>query len=79
MLRNNIFEEIGPEGNNHFIRTNPCLLATTGKMEASLGSEFCESLPLNVLFTNTVVVPRKSNYFCLGRIRESFTEEEKDI
>lgn len=56
--------------------TNPCY---PGEMETSPESEFCESFPLNVLFTNTVGVPRKSNSFYLGRIRESLTEGEKDI
>lgn len=56
--------------------TNPC---DTDKMEVSPGSEFCESFPSSAVFSNTVVVPRKSNYFYLGRIRESFTEREKDI
>lgn len=58
--------------------TNLSLLATLARWEHLWGVGSV-SFPLNVLFTNTVVVPKKSNCFYLGRIRESFTEEEKDI
>ena len=53
LLRNKIFGEVGPEGNNHSIMTNLSLLATLARWEHLWGVGSV-SFPLNVLFTNTV-------------------------
>lgn len=50
----------------------------TGKMEASMGSEFCESLPLSVL-KSTVVGRGKITISIWGGTRDSLTEKEKYI
>ena len=53
-----------------------------GQVKATLGNVFCEYCQLIVfkgVFICTVVVPRKSNYFIWGGMRERFIEGKKDI